>query len=155
RLGEQRLARAGRTDEQDSLRNATAERGEALGLFQKLDDLLKLGDGFVRASDVGERDPHVLGLHRGRFALAYAEEPRRPSGAGTQASARDRIEEEDDAEREHVAEKDAADRARWALERVLDAGLVELFGQLGIAARCERSRERNGCRSGALQRADD
>ena len=51
-LGEQRLAGAGRTVEQDPLRNAGAEPLEALRMAEEVDDLLQLGLRLVDAGDV-------------------------------------------------------------------------------------------------------
>ena len=55
RAREQRLAGAGRADEQRALRRAGAERAVALGVAQQVAELLQLGDGAGRARDVGER----------------------------------------------------------------------------------------------------
>ncbi len=52
RLREQRLPRPGRTVEQDSLRDAGAERAEALRVLEEVDDLLQLGRRLVHARDV-------------------------------------------------------------------------------------------------------
>ena len=51
-LGEQRLAGAGRPVEEDALRDARAEDGEALRVLEEVDDLLELGGGLVDARDV-------------------------------------------------------------------------------------------------------
>ena len=60
RAGQQRLARAGRADEQHALRNAAAERGVLLRVLQELDDLLQLLLGLVDARHVGEADLDVV-----------------------------------------------------------------------------------------------
>ena len=59
--GEQGLAGARRSDEQDALGDAAPETLEFLGLAQKLDDLLELFLGFVDAGDILEGD--LLLLH--------------------------------------------------------------------------------------------
>ena len=56
RSREQRLAGSRRPDEQHALRNAAADRGEASGLAQEVDDLLHFLLRFVDAGDVGEGD---------------------------------------------------------------------------------------------------
>ena len=55
-LGEQRLARPGRPDEQDALGQLAAQARELVRRAQKLDDLLDLLLGLVEPGDVGERD---------------------------------------------------------------------------------------------------
>src|SRR5437899_12421021 len=55
-LAEQRLARAGRPDEQHALRDARPEGYELLRIFQELDDLGELLFGLNDTGDVSERD---------------------------------------------------------------------------------------------------
>ena len=55
-LGKQRFAGARRADEQHALGNARAQREEALGVLQKLDNLGQLFFFFVRARHVGKCD---------------------------------------------------------------------------------------------------
>ena len=66
RAREKRLAGARRSDQQNTLGNATANGGEATGLAQEIDDLLDLFLRFVDTGDVGERgDARLLvGLTR-------------------------------------------------------------------------------------------
>ncbi len=52
RLGEQRLAGAGRTVQQDAPRHAGAELAEALGVAQELDDLAQLVLGLLDSGHV-------------------------------------------------------------------------------------------------------
>ena len=52
RLGEQRLARAGRAVQQDALRHLGPELAEALRVAEELDDLAQLVLGLVGAGDV-------------------------------------------------------------------------------------------------------
>src|SRR6185295_6517667 len=54
RLRNQRLARPWRTDEQNALRDSSTEAGESLRRLQEHDDLLQLGDRFIRAADIRE-----------------------------------------------------------------------------------------------------
>ena len=68
--GEQRLARAGRSDQQHAARDARAERGEALGELEELDDLLQLFFGFVGAGHIVEGDCGAVGGDQPRLALA-------------------------------------------------------------------------------------
>ena len=60
RAGEQRLAGAGRADEQHALGNAAAERRVLLGVAQELHDFPEFLLRFVDARDVGEADLHVV-----------------------------------------------------------------------------------------------
>ena len=68
RLGQQRLAGAGRADEQHALGNAAAERLVLLRRLEEIDDLAQLGDGLVDAGHVLEGD--LRGLS-GRRACAW------------------------------------------------------------------------------------
>ena len=75
RAGQQRLARARRTDEQHALGDARAEVNEFRRLFQKVDDLLQFLFFLVRAGNVGKgRGALVVpaGLERGRAELGHA-----------------------------------------------------------------------------------
>ena len=54
RLGQQRLAGAGRAVQEDALRDLGAELAEALGVLQELDDLAQLG---LRLVDAGHLVP--------------------------------------------------------------------------------------------------
>src|SRR5690606_5267201 len=76
RAREQRLAGAGRADQQRALGNLSAELGEPLPLLEELDDLLELLARLVDSGDVVERHPALLfGQQRGR-RLAEAHRPR-------------------------------------------------------------------------------
>ena len=73
RAREQRLAGAGRADQQHAARNASAEPLELAGIAQELDDLLQVLLGLVDAGDVLEGDAAVrLGQKLGA-RLAEAE----------------------------------------------------------------------------------
>ena len=71
--GHQRLAGAGRPDEQHAARDARAERVELLRVLQELDDFLELRLGLVDAGDVGERDDGLVAEEHPGPALAEAE----------------------------------------------------------------------------------
>ena len=60
RAGQQRLAGAGRTDEQCALRNLAAEFREFGRVAQELDDFFQLFAGFVDPRDIVERDAALL-----------------------------------------------------------------------------------------------
>ena len=67
RLGEQRLARAGRAVQQHAARDARTEALEARRVAQELDDLRELGLGLLDARDVVPAHDRVgLGLQLGR-----------------------------------------------------------------------------------------
>src|SRR5579864_7501688 len=70
RARQQRLARAGGSDEEHPLRNTAAEPLELLRLTQELDDLLELLLRLVCAGDVLERDLFLRGRRELRAALA-------------------------------------------------------------------------------------
>ena len=71
--GHQRLAGAGRADEQHAARDPRAERVELLGVLQELDDFLELGLGLVDAGDVGERHDGLVAEEHPGPALAEAD----------------------------------------------------------------------------------
>ena len=99
---EQRLAGARRPDEQHALRNAAADRGEAAGLAEEVDDLLHFLLRLVDAGDVRERD-------RGGFLVGLA----RLAFERRNAARRDAIERE----AEHAEEADAEREARRSCTR--------------------------------------
>ena len=70
--GEQRLAGAGRADEQDAARDARAQGDELLRVLEELDDFLQLFLRFVHAGDVDEGDGGLVGGEHARAALAEA-----------------------------------------------------------------------------------
>ena len=70
---EQRLAGAGRADQQHAARNAPAELLELAGVAQELDDLLQVLLRLVDAGDVLERHPAVRLGEQLRARLAEAE----------------------------------------------------------------------------------
>src|SRR2546427_3802371 len=74
RLGEQRLPRSRRADEQGALWQPPAQPLELLGILQEVDDLLELLLGLVRAGDVGER--HLGRVAREQLRLGLAERKR-------------------------------------------------------------------------------
>ena len=73
RARDQRLAGAGRADQQHAARNPSAQPLILAGIAQELDDLLQVLLGFVDAGDVLERHPAMrLGQHLGaRLAKAH------------------------------------------------------------------------------------
>ena len=81
--GEQRLAGAGRADEQRAARDAAAEALELLRIAQELDDLLQVVLGLVDAGDVLERDAAVpLGQKLGLATCRSPWRGRRPTASG-------------------------------------------------------------------------
>ena len=73
--GHQRLAGAGRPDEQHAARDARAERVELLRVLEELDDFLELGLGLVDAGHVVERDDGLVAEEHPGAALAEATGP--------------------------------------------------------------------------------
>ena len=72
-LGQQRLAGAGRADQQQAARNAAAELLELGRVLQEVDHFLDFFLGLVAARDVGEGDLVVVLVEHARLALAEAE----------------------------------------------------------------------------------
>ena len=71
--GHQRLAGAGRADQQDAARDAGAERVELLRVLEELDDFLELRLGLVHAGHVVERDDGLVAEEHPGAALAERE----------------------------------------------------------------------------------
>ncbi len=71
--GHQRLAGAGRPDEQHAARDPRAERVELLRIFQELDDFLKLGLRLVDAGHVGKRHDGLVAEEHPGAGLAERE----------------------------------------------------------------------------------
>ncbi len=69
----QRLARAGRPDEQHPARDPRAEGVELFGELQELDDLLELRLGLIDTGDIAKRDDRLVAEEHPRPALAEAE----------------------------------------------------------------------------------
>src|SRR5207302_9195091 len=93
---EQRLARAGRSHEQNTLGDASAELGELLRVLEELDDLFQLVLRLIDAGDVGEGDLVVVLGEELRLRLAEAH---RLAAARLQLSHEEDEEHADDAER--------------------------------------------------------
>ena len=66
----QRLAGAGRPDQQDAARDAGAERVELLRVLEELDDFLELRLGLIDAGHVVERDDRLVAEEHPGAALA-------------------------------------------------------------------------------------
>ena len=99
RPGEERLARAGRTDEEHALRNSTAKSLKLLWILEKRDDLLDLVLGLVDPGDVRERHLVLRVAQHPRLRLA---EGHRLTAAGLKLT---HEEEEHDADEEHREER--------------------------------------------------
>src|SRR5439155_9839438 len=74
RLGQERLARAGRADEQDAFGDARANGFIAFRVFEKIHDLLQLVFGFLATGDVAEFDTRFLLGDEAGAAFAEAED---------------------------------------------------------------------------------
>jgi hypothetical protein len=72
-LGQQRLAGAGRADQQQAARNAAAELLELVRVLQEVHDFLDLFLGLVAAGHVGKGDGVVVLVEHARLGLAEAE----------------------------------------------------------------------------------
>ena len=90
RARDQRLAGAGRADQQHAARNPAAEPLELARVAQEFDDLLQILLGLVDAGDVLEGDAAMrLGQQLGaRLAEAHAPCRRRPASGATGISRR-------------------------------------------------------------------
>ena len=132
--GEQRLAGAGRADEQHALRNASAETLELRRVAQEFDDLFKIVLRLVDAGDVLEGDAAMALGQQLRLRLAEAH--------GLAAAALHLAHEEDpDADQQQHREPgdEHAEERRHAFVRRLrrdrDALVVEAAHKRGIGGR--------------------
>ena len=73
RLGHQRLAGAGRADQQHALGDARAQRGELLRLLEELDDLLQFLLGLLRPRHIRKGHRRLVAREHPRPALAEGE----------------------------------------------------------------------------------
>ena len=136
RAREQRLAGAGRPDQQHAARNAAAEPLELAGIAQELDDLLEILLGLVDAGDVLEGDAAVrLGQQLGA-ALAEAERlaagslhlPRQEYPHADQRDERQPRDQERHEPRHVVLLRPRGDRHALAVEPLDQAGIVRRVG---------------------------
>ena len=152
RLGEQRLARAGRSDEQHALRNPAADVRVLLRMLQELDDLHQLFLGLVDAGHIAEAHLHVVfGVD-----LRAAARERHHAALGAAHSAGKRSSRAPTSSSSGMIQPNSSGSHRFiSSPRVLDAGLLELGDERGIfdAGRHERLGLR--VRIGGLQRAAD
>ena len=136
RARKQRLAGAGRTDQQHAARDAPAEPLEFSGIAQELDDLLQVLLGLVDAGDVLEGDAAMgLGQQLGA-ALAEAERlaarslhlPRQEYPHADQRDERQPRDQERHEPRHVVLLRARGDRHALAVEPLDQAGIVRRIG---------------------------
>ncbi len=132
--GEQRLAGAGRPDEEHAARDAPAEPLELLRVAQELDDLLEVFLGLVDAGDVLEGDA-AMGLGE-ELGLRLAEAERLAAGPLHLAHEED----PDGEDQEHRQPRDQhADQRLAAFGRRLGgdrhAAILEALDEVGILRR--------------------
>jgi hypothetical protein len=120
RAREQRLAGAGRTDQQHALRDPAAEARELLRLAQELDDLLELDLRFLDARDVLERHAVLVLGEQPRARLAEAH---RLAAAGLHLADEEDPQPDDQQQRE-PHDQDLAPEARLGLRPRVDRGDV-------------------------------
>src|SRR5208337_5318227 len=81
-LGQQRLAGARRPDDQHALGDSPAELSELVWRLQKLNDLLELGNSFIRSAHIFVCNRNILGLDLNGFAPADPKHAAQPSAGG-------------------------------------------------------------------------
>ena len=105
-LGQERLARSRRANEQRTLRDLAAQLGVFLGVLEELHDLLDLLFGLHQSGHIFEGHLYVRVLiEELRTRLAYAEDPTGTAGtAARHASHEEEPEQDDDDEGPHGSE---------------------------------------------------
>ena len=132
-LGQQRLARARRADQQHALGNAAAERLILFGRAEEIDDFADLFDRFVDAGHVVERDAQIfLGV---QLAAAAAE---RHGRARAEQAAEHEIDEQQAEHKNHESTAPAGPRG-WGRRH---SGRRSCF----VPAACRADRDRRPCR---------
>ena len=101
--GEQRLARAGRADQQDALRNAAAELLKLLRVAEELDELLDFVLRFLDAGDVLEGD--LVLVPREHARLRFAEIQRAFAGHADLLAEKEIENEQEERDREEADER--------------------------------------------------
>ena len=136
RARDQRLAGAGRADQQHAARNPSAEALEFAGIAQELDDLLQVLLGLVDARDVLERDAAMrLGQHLGarlakahRLAGAALHLPRQEDPHADQRDERQPGDQQRDEPRHVVAGRLRGDRDLAVIEALDQRRIVRRIG---------------------------
>ena len=128
-LGQQRLARTRRADEQHALGDARADVGELGGVFQELHDLAQLFLFLIRAGDILKGD--VVGLGVGQARAALAEAGHALAAAGLRTHDKDVEHHHDADEDERGQEFEPPRRARGQLRGDIEA----VFGRADLAAK--------------------
>ena len=134
RLGEERLARARRTDQQDPLRHPSAEPSVLLRVLEERDHLLQLGLRLVDSRDVREGDLRVrLDVHPG-LRLADGHQAAAGSAELFRHPAAEKDPDAEEQGRRHDPRQQHGDEVRVELPAVLDAVLVQLLGDVRVDA---------------------
>ena len=130
RLGQQRFAAPGRAGEKHASRDAPAELGEPLGIFEELDDLVHLVLGLIDAGDVIEGDAgHLLAEHAVSALPEVAEHT--AAAAGVAQPARDEEPEHEHDENERAeGEHDRPDLGRLSRADCVAGDLRDLGGDV-------------------------
>ena len=126
---EQGLAGSWRPVEQHALRDASAQRLEALGVLEELLDLVQLLHGLVDPGDVAEGDLGSVDRHALRPRLAEAHHAR---AAALHLVHQEDPEPEEQEEREDVGEDREEARAAGALDLGRHSLLAQQVDQLGL-----------------------
>ena len=132
RARQQRLAGAGRADEQHAFGQLGAELGVAVRLLQERDDLLGLLDSFIDAGDVAEVHQRLrVGLEDLRLALADVEHP----GALAHAPHDHHPDDDHDADGQDPVVEEVAQPVRLDLGAEGHAVVLERLEQVVVAQR--------------------
>ena len=140
--GEQRLAGAGRPDQEHAARDAAAEALELLRVAQELDDLLQVFLGLVDAGDVLEGDAAMRLGEKLRLRLAEAERlaagalhlPHEEDPHGEDQEHREPGDDHADQRLAALGHRLGGDRDAAALEPLDQLGILRRVGLEGAAA---------------------
>ena len=118
RAGQQRLAGAGRPEQQHAMGHPPAQLLVALGGLEEVDDLGQLGLGLVDAGHVVKRDPDLLGVDAARLGAPEVAQPAQAARAAGLRAAGEQHEQPDQQQRRPEPEQDLGQH-----RRVLRGGL--------------------------------
>ena len=141
RAREERLAGAGRPDEEHAARDARPERVELLGVLEELDDLLELHLGLIDAGHVRERHDRLVAEEHPGPALAEAH---RLVVAALRLAEHEVQEHADEQDRQHRGQEDPEEGVAVVGGRAIEVRDRAVTGGFGQRAHLDHVRAHIG-----------